>query len=96
MRPYGSHPRGIPRQVETAGHAPSYKPWHDKPSGRTFLKADTGKCLHYYFYFIDRDLGLCYLRVPTWAPFRLQFYFNGHGSAGGRAAQTADRGPDAG
>ena len=22
--------------------------------------------------------GLVYLRVPTWAPFRLQFYFNGH------------------
>jgi hypothetical protein len=59
---------------------PSYKPWHDKPSGRTFLKGDTGKCLHYYFYFIDADLGLCYLRVPTWAPFRLQFYFNGHGA----------------
>jgi len=59
---------------------PSYKPWHDKPSGRTFLKADTGKCLHYYFYFIDKDLGLCYLRVPSWAPFRLQFYFNGHGA----------------
>jgi hypothetical protein len=58
---------------------PSYKPWHDKPSGRTFLKPDTGKCLHYYFYFIDKDLGLFYLRVPTWAPFRLQFYFNGHG-----------------
>jgi len=58
---------------------PSYKPWHDKPSGRTFLKGDTGKCLHYYFYFIDRDLGLCYVRVPTWAPFRLQVYFNGHG-----------------
>lgn len=58
----------------------SYKPWHDKPSGRTFLKADKGKCLHYYFYFIDPDLGLCYLRVPTWAPFRLQFYFNGHGA----------------
>lgn len=57
---------------------PSYKPWHDKKSGRTFLKNDTGRCLHYYFYFIDTDLGLCYLRVPTWAPFRLQFYFNGH------------------
>jgi len=24
------------------------------------------------------ELGLCYLRVPTWAPFRLQFYCNGH------------------
>jgi hypothetical protein len=24
-------------------------------------------------------LGLLYLRVPTWCPFRLQFYCNGHG-----------------
>ena len=57
---------------------PSYKPWHDKQTHQTFLKGDSGKCLHYYFYFVDRELGLCYLRVPTWAPFRLQFYFNGH------------------
>jgi hypothetical protein len=56
----------------------SYKPWHDKKSGKTFLRPDSGRCLHYYFYFIDLELGLCYLRVPTWAPFRLQFYFNGH------------------
>jgi hypothetical protein len=56
----------------------SYTPWHDKKAHKTFLKGASGKCLHYYFYFIDRDLGLCYLRVPTWAPFRLQFYFNGH------------------
>ena len=56
----------------------SYKPWHDKGSGKTFLKPDSGKCLHYYFYFIDERLGLCYLRVPTWCPFRLQFYCNGH------------------
>ncbi len=38
-----------------------------------------GKCLHYYFDFIDDEVGLCYLRVPTWCPFRLQFYCNGHG-----------------
>lgn len=56
----------------------TYRPWHDKATGKSFLKHDTGKCLHYYFYFIDPDYGLCYLRVPTWAPFRLQFYFNGH------------------
>ena len=31
-----------------------------------------------YFYFIDAWFGLIYLRVPTWAPFRLQFYCNGH------------------
>src|SRR4029077_19001553 len=27
---------------------------------------------------MDADFGLIYLRVPTWAPFRLQFYCNGH------------------
>ena len=56
----------------------TYKPWHDKHTHRTFLRPDTGKCLHYYFYFINAELGLIYLRVPTWCPFRLQFYCNGH------------------
>ena len=56
----------------------TYQPWHDKPSGRTYFCYDDGKCLHYYFYFIDEELGLCYVRVPTWCPFRLQFYCNGH------------------
>jgi hypothetical protein len=56
----------------------SYQPWHDKKNHKTYLKQDDGKCLHYYVYFIDEDLGLCSLRVPTWCPFRLQFYCNGH------------------
>jgi hypothetical protein len=56
----------------------SYRPWHDKTTGKTFLKTDSSKCMTYYFYFMDEQLGLCYLRVPTWCPFRLQFYFNGH------------------
>jgi hypothetical protein len=56
----------------------SFKPWHDKRTGKTFLKPDTGRCLHYYFYFIDPVLGLCHMRVPTWAPYRLQFCLNGH------------------
>jgi len=42
------------------------------------LRPDDGKCLHYYFYFIDDELGLCYVRAPTWLPRRLQIYFNGH------------------
>jgi hypothetical protein len=56
----------------------TYKPWHDKQTHKTFLRNDSGKCIHYYFYFIDDEFGLCYLRVPTWAPYRLQFYCNGH------------------
>ena len=56
----------------------SYRPWHDKVTGKTYLKPDNSKCMTYYFYFLDEQLGLCYVRVPTWCPFRLQFYFNGH------------------
>jgi hypothetical protein len=56
----------------------TYKPWHDKKTGQTYLKPDRSRRLHYYFYFIDEKLGLCYVRVPTWCPFRLQIYFNGH------------------
>jgi hypothetical protein len=56
----------------------SYRPWHDKVTGKTYLKPDSSKCMTYYFYFMDERLGLCYVRVPTWCPFRLQFYCNGH------------------
>jgi hypothetical protein len=56
----------------------TYKPWHDKQTHQTYLRPDSGQCLHYYFYFMDEELGLIHLRVPTWSPFRLQFYCNGH------------------
>jgi hypothetical protein len=73
----GDHP-GLVHVIAAMEACESYKPWHDKGSGKTYLRPDAGKCLHYYFYFIDELLGLCYLRVPTWCPFRLQFYCNGH------------------
>jgi len=73
----GDHP-GLVHVFSAMETCSSYKPWHDKKTHKTFLKYTNAKCLHYYFYFIDEELGLCYLRVPTWAPFRLQFYFNGH------------------
>ena len=77
LKPRGDHP-GLVHIISAMETCPTYKPWHDKPTHQTYLKPDTGKCLHYYFYFIDEQLGLCYLRVPTWCPFRLPFYFNGH------------------
>ena len=73
----GDHP-GLVHIFSAMEPCSSFKPWYDKASGRTVLKSSEAKCLHYYFYFIHPELGLCYLRVPTWAPFRLQFYFNGH------------------
>jgi len=77
LKKRGTHP-GLVHVFSAMEACTSYKPWHDKKTKKTFLKYDSGKCLHYYFYFIDETFGLCYLRVPTWCPFRLQFYMNGH------------------
>jgi hypothetical protein len=84
----GRHP-GVVHIFSAMESCTAYKPWHDKRTGQTFLKPDSGRCLHYYIYFIDKDLGLCYLRLPTWCPFRLQFYCNGHNLL---AAQMKARG----
>jgi len=35
------------------------------------------KCLHLYFYVIDRELGLMHIRLQTWFPFQIQIYLNG-------------------
>jgi hypothetical protein len=35
--------------------------WHDKQTHKTFVRSDSGKCLHYYFYFQDARFGLVYL-----------------------------------
>ena len=73
----GDHP-GLVHIISAMEACEAYKPWHDKQTHKTSVRPDSGKCLHYYFYFQDRQFGLVYLRVPTWAPFRLQFYCNGH------------------
>jgi len=56
----------------------TFKPWHNKETGKTYFTSSSTKCLHYYFYFIDKLLGLCFFRVPTIAPFKATIYFNGH------------------
>jgi hypothetical protein len=73
----GEHP-GLVHVISAMEACDAYQPWHDKQTHKTYVRPDSGKCLHYYFYFMDAELGLIYLRVPTWAPFRLQFYCNGH------------------
>jgi hypothetical protein len=35
------------------------------------------KCLHYYFYYIDREFGLMHVRLESWLPFSIQVYVNG-------------------
>ena len=72
----GDHP-GLVHIFSAMEACASFRPWHDKQTHHTRLKPTAGKCLHYYFYFIDELRPVLYVG-PTWAPFRLQVYFNGH------------------
>lgn len=78
MENRGDHP-GLVHIISVMESCCAYKPYYDNQQKKTYLKSILGKCLHYYFYFIDEQFGLCYFRVPTWCPFNVQFYCNGHG-----------------
>ena len=41
------------------------------------LAARERKCLHVYFYFVDREFGLMHVRLQTWLPFPIQVCLNG-------------------
>lgn len=35
------------------------------------------KCLHFYFYYLDREFGLIHIRLQSWFPFEIQIWMNG-------------------
>jgi len=41
----GDHP-GLVHVISAMEACDSYRPWHDKASGKTFVWSDSGKCLH--------------------------------------------------
>ncbi len=45
--------------------------------GRLSVKLMERKCLHYYYYFMDRELGLMHVRIQSWLPFTIQLCING-------------------
>lgn len=77
VRRRGRHP-GLVHIFAAMEHCTCYKPWHDKQTGRSGVRLRAGRCLHYYFYLMDKEFGLMFVRVPTWMPFRLEVYFNQH------------------
>lgn len=48
----GDHP-GLVHVISAMESCESFRPWHDKVSGKTFLKPDSGKCLHWRFVSLD-------------------------------------------
>lgn len=41
------------------------------------LRNSKRKCLHYYFYFLDKEFGFIHVKLQTWFPFGIQVYING-------------------
>lgn len=49
----------------------------DRASGRLKLIKQERKCLHLYFYYVDREFGLMHVRLQSWLPFGIQICLNG-------------------
>lgn len=49
----------------------------DRKAKKLFLKSAERKCLHLYFYYIDRQFGFMHIRLQTWLPFSVQVCING-------------------
>src|SRR5690606_15534098 len=42
------------------------------------VKLAKRKCLHFYYYFMEPELGLVHVQVQSWFPLRVQVFLNGH------------------
>jgi len=41
------------------------------------FRSEQRKCLHLYYYYLDREFGLMHVRVATWLPFGIHVCLNG-------------------
>ncbi len=55
----------------------SYTIRRDRQARQLVLAPAQRRCLHLYFYFIDRQFGLMHVRLQTWLPFTIQVCLNG-------------------
>jgi hypothetical protein len=55
----------------------SYQMYRDRETKRLRLEVKPRQCLHYYFYYQDRDFGLMHVRLQSWLPMTIQVCLNG-------------------
>ena len=65
---------GVLKSVERCW---SYEVGPNREKEKLELRGKPSKCLHYYHYFNDADVGLVYVRLQTWFPFTLHVGMNG-------------------
>jgi hypothetical protein len=55
----------------------SYEVQGNRKSHRIELRGRSSRCLHYYFYWLDKRSGLTHVRLQTWFPFHVHVLLNG-------------------
>jgi hypothetical protein len=65
---------GVLKSVECCQ---SYEVGPNRAEKKLELRSKPSKCLHYYHYFMDPEVGLAYVRLQTWFPFTVHVGMNG-------------------
>src|SRR5262249_46970475 len=65
---------GVLKSVECCW---SYDVGPNRAKEKLELRGKPSKCLHYYHYFQDLEVGLVYVRLQTWFPFTVHVGMNG-------------------
>src|ERR1051326_7394234 len=65
---------GVLKSVECCW---SYEVGPNRAEKKLELRGKPSNCLHYYHYFMDRQVGLAYVRLQTWFPFTVHVGMNG-------------------
>ncbi len=68
---------GLICAVSTLEMGPSLEIKKNKETQKLELKNGQRKCLHYYFYYFDKEFGFMHVKLQTWFPFTIQVYVNG-------------------
>ena len=55
----------------------SYQICRDRETKRIRIEIAPRQCLHFYFYYLDREFGLMHVRVQSWLPMPIQICING-------------------
>lgn len=63
--------------LSTLENCMSFEVGPNREKKRLELRYRSKRCLHYYFYLLDPQMGLMHLRLQTWAPYTVQVCLNG-------------------
>jgi hypothetical protein len=55
----------------------SYEIHRDRARKQLVLEPRLRKCLHLYHYWVDEQVGMMHVRIPTWLPFGIKLCING-------------------